>query len=91
MSDKNSEPIDEEFLKALKESGDCPEKIFKLAKSDFEKQVAIEFFRNSSDHKVIAEKLGNLEKLLYAILGGTGVIGIGFIVKTIIDVLTKVP
>lgn len=41
------------------EYGDCPEKLFGLAKTDFEKAVAVEFF---IVHKKIDERFGKVEK-----------------------------
>lgn len=34
---------DNEFLKLLNESDDCPEKLIKMAKTPFQKQAAVEF------------------------------------------------
>jgi len=90
MSDKNKE-ISPEFLEAIKKWGDCPEDIFKLAKTDFEKAVAVEFFKNEKEHSLIIERMDNVNKLVWAILGATGFIGFAIVLRIVFEYILHVP
>lgn len=53
----------------LEENKDCPEAVYKLAETPFQKQTAVEFFKNEADHQVIQNTLKMHEKLLIGIFG----------------------
>ena len=67
--------ISNDFMIALSEYGDCPETIFKLAKTDFEKAVAVEFFLVNKKQESVTTKLVILEKMIFAVFG-VGVVGV---------------
>lgn len=79
-----------EWLEFIEKNEDCPENIFKSAKTPWEKLVAVEFFKYDKRCQIIEEKISNHEKLLYAILGVTSVATIGIVVKFVIDYCLKV-
>lgn len=64
----------DDFMEAVNKH-DCPDKIFALAKTDFEKAVAIEFF---FIHKRLNKSDNDMRWLKYLVKGvfGVGVLGI---------------
>lgn len=60
---------DKIFLNYINENKDCPEKIFNMAKTPWQKQVAVEFFNNEKFHTASETRLANLEKITFSILG----------------------
>lgn len=68
--------ITEDFQEALLKYEDCPEKLFKIAKTDFEKLVAIEFFGIRKQCELIESKIKLLETLIFAVfsIGAIGVV-----------------
>lgn len=78
-------PKKQSFEEFLKENGDCPEKIYLNAKTEWQKQVAVEFFKNKKEQELTNQKIDHLEYLLKSILGVTGILAISFIVKIALD------
>lgn len=67
--------VSKEFMEAIVKYSDCPEEIFKMAKSQFERAIAVEFFKNEKEHAVIKSHLKLLEAMIVAVFG-IGVIGV---------------
>jgi len=65
---KNKEVQDNTFMKFVEKNKDCPEKIFQMAKTPWQKQVAVEFFNNEKFHVICENKISNLEKISFGIL-----------------------
>jgi len=83
--EKRFNGLSPEFTEAIKEFGDCPAEIYKLATTNFEKAVAVEFFKNQEDRNLMKSSMGHLEYLLKLILGATGLIGAGMVIKTVLE------
>ena len=77
--------LDPEFAKAVEELGDCPAEIYKMATTDFEKAVAVEFFKNQEDRNLMKSTMKHSEYLLKLILSATGLIGVGIVIKTVLE------
>jgi len=75
MSEENKK-----FIKFLEENRNSPDKVFNLAKTKWQKMVAVEFFLNREEHKLMKQKLEIIEKLVFAVLGVTLISVIGFFV-----------
>jgi len=60
----------DEFMEAINEY-DCPEKIFKLAQTDFERAVAVEFFLV---HKRLDKSSNDSKWLKYIVTSTFGVV-----------------
>jgi hypothetical protein len=88
--EKRFNGISPDFRKAIEELGDCPEDIFKMAKTDFEKAVAVEFFKNQEDRNIIKAKFDHLETLIKGLIGGTGLIGVCFVIKLALEYLAGI-
>lgn len=69
----------DEFMEAI-EKYDCPEKVFSLAKTSFEKAVAIEFFLM---HKRMDKSDNDTKWLKYLVKGTFGVVVLAFITQVI--------
>lgn len=67
--------VSKEFMEAIVKYGDCPEEIFKMAKSPFERAIAVEFFKNEKEHAVIKSHLKLLEVMITAVFA-IGAIGL---------------
>lgn len=59
----------EEFLKYVSEhqNGDCAADVFKNAKTPFERQLAIELFKNEKEHALIKKDMTHVKRLVWAI------------------------
>lgn len=68
-----------EFMEAIAKY-DCPDKIFKLATTNFEKAVAIEFFLI---HNRLDKSDNDLKWLKYLVKGTFGVVILGIIAQII--------
>jgi hypothetical protein len=51
--------MEDDFKKLIDEYSDCPDEIFKLARTPFEKAVAVEFF---ALHKKLDEQTSSMKK-----------------------------
>lgn len=71
----SKDKISTKFIEALVKYEDCPETIFKLATTDFEKAVAVEFFLVNKKQETISTKLTYLEKIILSVFG-IGVVGV---------------
>jgi len=69
----------DEFMKAMEEY-DCPEKIFALAKTGFEKAVAIEFFLM---HGRMDKSDNDMKWLKYLVKGTFAVVVLGLLAQFI--------
>lgn len=78
MSEKKSENW-EDYVEL---NGDCPETIFKMANTPWEKAVALEFLSNHKDREIIKEKLAMQGKLLWGILGLTALAVLAQFIQT---------
>jgi len=67
--------VSEEFIEVMTKFKDCPEELFKMAKSDFEKATAIEFFELHKEYAIIKDHVKMLEAMVVAVFG-VGVIGV---------------
>lgn len=77
--------VSKEFLEAITKYADCPEEVFKLANTDYERAVAVELFKNAKEHSLIKNEIKHTAWLAKLILGGTGIIGICLVVKIALD------
>ena len=55
----------------IEKYSDCPEKVFELAKTPWEKAVAVEFFQNSQERKELKNDIKWLKYLIQAVFGVT--------------------
>ena len=85
-----TEEISSEFQKYLKENVDCPDKIFKMAKTPWQKAVAVEFFKNQEDRNLIKKGQDHIEYLIKLILGVTAAIGVAFIVEKALSFILSI-
>jgi len=81
-------PEKTDWEKFIEEHRDCPEEIYKSAKTLWQKQVAVEFFSNDTQHKLMEQKLSHHDKLLYAILSVTTIAGVALLIDLL---LTRLP
>lgn len=86
-SEERFNGLSPEFRLAIEELGDCPEDIFKMASTPFEKAVAVEFFKNQEDRNIIKAKFDHVEGLIKGLVAGTGVIGVCFVIKLALEYL----
>jgi len=86
--------MDKEFEELIKQYNDCPETLFKMAKTPFEREVAVEFF---ALHKKLDEQTLTMKKdidwckwLIISVFGLTvlGVLSQWY--PTVIKILTGV-
>lgn len=63
--------VSPEFMEAILKFQDCPEDLFKMAKSDFEKATAIEFFGLSTRLEKVDKDLEWIKYIVKAIFGVT--------------------
>jgi len=68
--------INEYFNNHIRQTGDCPDMIFRLAKTDFERAVAIEFF---NVHKKLEDLKKDIKWLKWLIVSLFGAIVIALI------------
>lgn len=80
MSKKN------DWLEYIEKHENSPDKVFQMAKSEWQKLVAIEFFRCRQEIDMIKQKQDFHEKILYSIFGVTV---LAFITQFLIQVLPK--
>lgn len=76
-----------EFKEAVERYADCPEDVFRLAKTEYQIAVAVELFKNDKDHAVFKTEFNNIKKLLYLILSVTGAIGFGLLIERLVSSL----
>lgn len=67
--------IKEEFMEAVTKYADCPETIFKMAKTEWEKVVAVEFFLVAKKQERLEREIIWLKYLCKAVFG-VGCIGV---------------
>lgn len=67
--------VSKDFMEAMDKFKDCPEELFKMAKSDFEKATAIEFFELHKECAILKDHMKMLETMIAAVFG-VGVIGL---------------
>jgi len=72
--------LDEYFSNHIRQSGDCPDVIFQLAQTDFERAVAIEFF---NVHKKLEDVKKDIKWLKWLIISLFGAIIISLIQSAI--------
>ena len=63
--------VDKEFEELIKEYDDCPEELFKLAKTSFEKGVVVEFFKTHEKIDNVKKDIGWLKWMIKGIFGVT--------------------
>lgn len=83
--------IRKDFIEAIRLYSNAPEKLFDLAKTDFEKMVAVEFFQNDKEHSLMAQKFEHQNKLLWGIFGVTIATAVGFLIRLAISSILGVP
>jgi len=66
---------DEEFKKLVEEYKDCPEELYKMAKTKWQKLVAVEFFHLYKQLEGMEKNMKWLKWLIVAVFG-TGCLGI---------------
>lgn len=60
---------DKEFIKMFKQNEYCPERIIELAKTPFQKAVAVEFYSQDLRVKIIEKDISWIKKIQWAIFG----------------------
>ena len=64
---------DNEFLKLLQDSDDCPEQLIKMAESPWQKQVAVEFVIQDKKINAQGKDIATLKKITWGIFIATAV------------------
>jgi len=75
------------FLKFLEENRNSPDKVFSMARTKWQKMVAVEFFMNRKEHELMKQKLEIIERLVFAVLGVTTISVLGFIVGQVLGLV----
>lgn len=58
---------DKEFIELFNEAQDCPEKIIKMAKTQFQKAVAVEFTIQDNRMRVMENNINWIKKISWGI------------------------
>jgi len=80
--------MDKEFQELIEEYDDCPEELFKLAKTPFEKGVVVEFFKTHEKIEGIKKDISWCKWLIISVFGLTGLGVLSQWFPVIIKILT---
>lgn len=80
MSENCKEDVN--WKQFVEENHDCPEAIYRMAQTEWEKQVALEFLTNQEDRNLIKQKLAFIEKISWATFAAVAVAATGYLVQT---------
>ena len=78
---------DKEFIKMMKDSEDCPDKLIKMAETPWQKQVAIEFVIYDKRLNHNSHRIDTIYKITWGIFTLTAIACIVQVINTIIPIL----